>query len=227
MSPVTIPEVFEDFLVCPSNKEAVAAARAVAATEPDAPNPLMILGAPAEGKTHLVRALVAAFERRHPGVQTMVISTERLERKWRRAVTQQKLRQWQRELAGLGLLVIEDVQFLNDREVWEPLLGRVFSDLYARGGFVVLTRDPPAHAKPVDLPASIRVVSLHAPDFALRAAVAKRAAAEFGLTIPDDVAEFIAQHCENLRQVQGAVMRVHATTHLIRTPAAWSPSGWR
>lgn len=209
-------QLFEDFMVCPSNEDAVAAARAIADTKPDAPNPLLILGAPADGKTHLVRALVAAFRRRHPGVRTMVMSTERLECIWRTAVLQQTLKQWQQELARLGLLVIEDVQFMDGRELWRPLLRRVLADLYAKGGFVVLTRDPPEQAGDVHLPPVARVVRLHAPDFALRTAVAKRAAAAYGLAIPDEVAEFIADRCDNLRQVQGAVMKVHATAQLVR-----------
>ena len=213
--PVAVPPLFEDFIVCPSNADAVAAARAIAATEPGAPNPLMILGEPADGKTHLVRALVSAFRRKHPGVRTMVMTTERLERFWRRARLKETLQQWRRDASRLGLLVIEDVQFLDKRDAWRPLLRKVIHELYGRGGFVVLTRDPPTEASGVPLPAA-RVVRLHAPDFALRAAVAKRAAAAYGLSIPDDVAEFIADQCDNLRQVQGAVMRVHATAQLIR-----------
>lgn len=215
-------------MVCPSNEDAVAAARAVAATDPNAPNPLLILGAPADGKTHLVRAMVASFRRQHPGAEVEVMSTDRLERRWRRALVQQSTHKWRRELARLGLLVIEDVQFLDGRELWPDLLRRVIHDLYARGSFVVLTRDTPLQPQAVSMPITPRIVRLHSPDFALRAAVARRAAAQFGLTIPDDVAEFIAGHCENLRQVQGAIMRVHALAHIEnRERMSTPPSGWR
>ncbi len=215
MSGATGPEYFEDFLVCPSNQDAVAAARAVAETAPDAPNPLVILGAPADGKTHLVRSLVAAYRRQHPEARAMVMSTERLERSLRCTRLQETLQQLRAGIARIGLLVIEDVQFLDDCEIWRPLLRRVVRHIYAGGGFVVMTRDVPPAAGRVGLPAS-KVVRLHAPDVALRAAVAKRAAASIGLAIPDDVVQLIAEQCDNLRQVQGAVMRVHATADLIR-----------
>ena len=208
--------LFEDFLVCSSNEDAVAAARAVAATAPDAPNPLLITGAPADGKTHLVRALVAAFRRQHPGVAAKVMSTERLERLWRDARLPEAMRTWRDEFGRIGLLVIEDVQFLDSRRASLPFLRRLVHELRMAGGFVVLTRDPSDRdqdVRPID---AAKVVRLHAPDFGLRAAVAKRAAAAYGLAIPDDVAELIARRCQNLRQVQGAVMRVHAATDLIR-----------
>ncbi|MEL7372401.1 MAG: DnaA/Hda family protein [Myxococcota bacterium] len=219
----TGPQLFEDFMVCSSNEEAVAAARAVASTAPQAPNPLVILGAPADGKTHLVRALVTAFRRQHPGVSTTVMTTEWLERIWRRAVVEQNLRAWQVELSRLGLLVIEDVQFMDRRRSWSPLLSCVLQSLHHRGGFVVLTRDAPSATAEPPFPAGARTVRLHAPDFDLRAAVARRAAASVGLRIPDDVAEFIAGRCRNLRQVQGAVMRVHASTALVGRGAKASP----
>ena len=208
--------MFEDFLVRPSNEDAVAAARAIAVRSPCAPNPLLILGAPAEGKTHLVRALVTAYRRHHPGYRTLVMSTERLERWLRRVRGEGTLQYLQKGLKRLGLLVIEDVQFLDGRAAWRPVLRRVVHELQNRGRFVVLTRDPPIPTGETALPAAAHVVRLHAPDFALRAAVAKRAAASFGLAIPEDVAELIAEQCDNLRQVQGAVMRVHATADLMR-----------
>ena len=206
-------------MVCPSNEEAVAAVRAVAAAAPEAPNPLLILGSAAEGKTHLVRALVAAFRRQHPRARALVMSPARLERLWRRSKLHGTLRRWRTVDARPRLLVLEDVQFLDQNSTWRMMLPGLIGDLRSQDGFVVLTRDPADVPADSALTRNARVVRLHAPDFALRAAVAKRAAARFGLSIPDDVANLIADHCDNLRQVQGAVMRVHAASKLVDASA--------
>lgn len=212
---------FDNFVIGAGNRLASTAARRVAEAPGTTYNPLFIYSASGLGKTHLVTAVGHYTRRLLPGVQLSYNTLEHFMEEVMRAIEKGERDAFRARLGALGLLILDDVQFLAGRHRTQEELLRVWDIVSANGGQVVLTSDrPPQEIDGLDERLLSRfsgglIVDIGAPDYETRVAIARRKAEERGQKLQAGVAETLARIAfGNVRELQGALNRLLAIQEL-------------
>lgn len=209
---------FERFVVGSGNRLAHGAALAVAELPGDAYNPLYLHGPPGLGKTHLLGAITTYVTRHHPELTARYTTGERFTSEFVAALRGSGAERFKQRHRELDMLLIDDVQFLQDKSRTEEEFFHTFDAVHERGGQIVLAGDRPPHGLS-RLAARLRdrfewglMVELGAPDLPTRLAVLGRLANEAPLVVEAGATlrEIAAAAPANLRQLEGALTRVVA-----------------
>ena len=222
---------FDNFIVGDSNRLAYQAARAIVDNRGSAPagyNPLLLYAGSGLGKTHLLHAIGNAALRQERSV--LYVTSEQFTNEFVSAATGQgngrrAMREFRDRYRGVGLLLLDDVQFLAGKEQTQESLFHTFNDLHQAGSQIVLTSDrPPQTISPLEDRLRSRflwglVADIQPPSLETRLAMLHAWADDRGTTVPDTVLDLIAQRVShNVRQLQGAFNRVVAMAQLMNTP---------
>ncbi len=212
---------FETFVVGTANRLAAAAARRVAESPGSSYNPLFIYSASGLGKTHLVTAVGHLVSRVHPDLSVEYSTLEQFMDDVTQAVEAGHRDAFRSRLAGIGLLILDDVQFLAGRHRTQEELMRAWDALSARGGQVVLASDrPPQEIDALDDRLVSRfsgglIVDIGAPDYETRVAIILRKAESVGQGLVEGVPEAVARlSFTNVRELHGALNRIFAVQEL-------------
>jgi chromosomal replication initiator protein len=209
---------FENFVVGPANRLAHASCIAVSHAPGTTYNPLFLYGSVGLGKTHLLHAACHGTQKKFPGASVRFLSCEQFVNAFISAIEKGTLAQFQSHCRSVDMLVIDDVQFLSEREHSQEEFFHTFNALYNNRKQIVLTAD----CAPAELPSlEDRLVSrfkwglvarLDAPSYETRVAIVQKKAHLRGLEIPDSVTEYIAHKVEaNIRELEGALTIIYAT----------------
>jgi chromosomal replication initiator protein len=209
---------FENFVVGPSNRLAHASCIAVSHAPGTTYNPLFLYGSVGLGKTHLLHAISHETRTKFSNASIQFLSCEQFVNKFITAIEKGTLPEFQSQCRTVDMLIIDDVQFLREREHSQEEFFHTFNALYNNRKQIVLTADCP----PADLPSlEDRLVSrfkwglvarLDAPSYETRIAIVQKKAHLRGLDIPDQVAEYIARKVQtNIRELEGALTIIYAT----------------
>ena len=216
---------FETFVIGASNRFAHAAAVAVAESPGKAYNPLMIYGDSGLGKTHLLHALGHYVRNYFSQARVRYVSTEELTNDFINAITDNKTHQFRRRYRDVEVLLVDDIQFLEGKEQTQEEFFHTFNTLHNAQKQIVMTSDRPP--KLLDsLEARLRsrfewglITDIQPPDLETRIAILRKKAAQERLTAGPDVLEFIASKIQtNIRELEGALIRVTAFASLNRQP---------
>ena len=216
---------FETFVIGGSNRFAHAAAVAVAESPGKAYNPLMIYGDSGLGKTHLLHALGHYVRNYFSRARVRYVSTEELTNDFISAITDNKTHQFRRKYRDVEVLLVDDIQFLEGKEQTQEEFFHTFNTLHNAQKQIVMTSDRPP--KLLDsLEARLRsrfewglITDIQPPDLETRIAILRKKAAQERLTAGPDVLEFIASKIQtNIRELEGALIRVTAFASLNRQP---------
>jgi chromosomal replication initiator protein len=217
---------FDRFVIGAGNRFAHAAALAVAESPGEAYNPLFLYGEPGLGKTHLLVAIANYLRRQRPDMTIVYTTAERFTSEFvtsLRANGANGAELFKRRYRNVGALLIDDVQFLEDKPRTEDEFFHTFNELYAAGSQIVLSSDRPPEAME-RLTERLRdrfawglAVQVQGPDLATRVALLRRLATERAIAVPDiDVLRQIAIAVPaNLRKLEGALTRVAAFASLL------------
>ena len=208
---------FENFIKGPSNQFAYAAAQAVAANPSGAYNPLFIYGPSGLGKTHLLNAIQIEIKKNHPDFNIVYVDCEMFTNEIITAVKTATTEQFRQKYRQADVLLIDDIQFLAGKESTQEEFFHTFNTLHNDGRQIVIASDRPAK-EIKSLAERLRTrfewgltADIQPPDFETRVAIVKRKAELLNLDLPDDVAEYIANHLkQNIRQLEGAVKKLNA-----------------
>jgi chromosomal replication initiator protein len=224
----TFPDryTFDSFVPGASNKFAHAAAMAVAEASPSrAYNPLFIYGGVGLGKTHLLFAIANHMMRMAPRTRIRYVTSEAFMTEFIRAVRESRGYLFQRQYRDIDVLLLDDVQFLARAEETQREFFHTFNHLYQREGQIVIASDrPPQELGGIEerLRSRFRsglVVDVQPPDLETRIAILQLKAARDALAVPLDVQHFIASKFDsNIRELEGALLRVVAFASLTRQP---------
>jgi chromosomal replication initiation ATPase DnaA len=212
---------FDSFVVGPANRLATAATRRVAETPGDAYNPLFIYSGSGLGKTHLINAVGNHARRLHPKLVIAYDTLEHFMEEAMSAVERGEREAFRNRVRDVGLLLLDDVQFLAGRRTAQDEIMRALDALSTRGGQLVLASDrPPAEMNDLDDRLLSRfsgglVADIGTPDYETRVAIVNRKALERGQPLAPGVAEALARvQFGNVRELQGGLNRILAIQEL-------------
>ncbi|HRP04924.1 MAG TPA: chromosomal replication initiator protein DnaA [Opitutaceae bacterium] len=206
---------FETFVVGNNNQMAHAASLAVAQAPAQAYNPLFLYGDTGLGKTHLMHAIGHTILKNNPEARVAYLSTEKFTNEFIQGLQENALTKFRQRYRSVDVLLIDDVQFLAEKERIQEEFFHTFNELFESGRQIVLSSDRRAseisklEARLVSrfewgLPADIQ-----APDFETRLAILRTKATALRFNPPAEVLSFIAQHIsKNIRRLEGALIKV-------------------
>ena len=216
---------FDSFVAAPSNRLALAAAQTVAETPGRAYNPLFIYGASGLGKTHLLHAIGNWVVQNYPRHRVLYVTTETFLNDFVDAMRSKTTVAFKRHYRECDVLLIDDVQFMQNKEGLQEELFHTYNTLHGEGKQIVLTSDrPPKSIETLEDRLRSRLLSglmaeIDPPDLETRLAILRTKASNEGVVLPDDVGEFIATNVkDNIRELEGALTRVSAFASLSQEP---------
>ena len=216
---------FDNFVVGSSNTFAKAACMAVA-KEPTAYNPLFIYGNSGLGKTHLLYAIINYMKRNHPHLKIVYKKCETFLAELIEALQSGYVTPFKEKYRGCDVLLIDDIQFLAGKEQTQEEFFHTFSALYESEKQIILTSDrPPKDIKPLSDRLKTRfegglLADVQPPNFELRIAIIRKKADDLGLSISNEMVEYMAERLQNnIRQIEGALKRLFAVTSFSSSPS--------
>jgi chromosomal replication initiator protein len=217
--------VFETFVIGSSNRFAHAAAVAVAEAPGKAYNPLLIYGDSGLGKTHLLHAIGHYVRSLFNGARVRYVSSEEFTNDFINAIRDDRAAGFQRRYRDVDVLLIDDIQFLEGKIQTQEEFFHTFNTLHNANKQIVITSDrPPKRLEALEDRLRNRfewglITDVQPPDLETRIAILRKKAATERLTAPPDVLEFIASKIQtNIRELEGALIRVTAFASLNRQP---------
>ena len=217
--------LFETFVIGSSNRFAHAAAVAVAEAPAKAYNPLFIYGESGLGKTHLLHAIGHYTRSLYPGTRVRYVSTEEFTNDFINAIRDGKQDLLRRRYRDVDILMIDDIQFLENKEGTQEEFFHTFNALHNSNKQIVISSDrPPKQLTTLEDRLRSRfewglITDVQPPELETRIAILRKKAAQEGLNAPPEVLEFIASKIStNIRELEGALIRVTAFASLNRSP---------
>lgn len=227
-TPGTLNEryTFDRFVIGTSNRFAHAAALAVAESPARSYNPLFIYGPAGLGKTHLLHAIGNYVRHVSKLKRVRYVSTEAFMNEFVDAIRNNTTPAFRRRNRQVDVLLIDDIQFLERSQQLQEEFFHTFNTLHEAGNQIVICSDrPPKAISTLEDRLLTRfewglTTDIHPPEFETRLAILRmKAEAEQLAGIPDDVLAFIAGTIsDNVRKLEGALIRVAAYSSLNRTP---------
>ncbi|QIK74917.1 chromosomal replication initiator protein DnaA [Nocardioides piscis] len=214
---------FETFVIGSSNRFPHAAAVAVSEAPGKAYNPLLVYGESGLGKTHLLHAIGHYVRSLYTNAKVRYVSSEEFTNEFINAVRDDRQDRFKRRYRDVDVLLIDDIQFLQGKTQTQEEFFHTFNTLHNANKQIVLTSDQ-APKKLEALEERLRnrfewglITDVQPPELETRIAILRKKAAMDRLTAPPDVLEFIASKIQtNIRELEGALIRVTAFANLNR-----------
>ncbi|MFJ6747929.1 MULTISPECIES: chromosomal replication initiator protein DnaA [unclassified Streptomyces] len=217
--------LFDTFVIGASNRFAHAAAVAVAEAPAKAYNPLFIYGESGLGKTHLLHAIGHYARSLYPGTRVRYVSSEEFTNEFINSIRDGKADAFRKRYRDMDILLVDDIQFLASKESTQEEFFHTFNTLHNANKQIVLSSDRPPKQL-VTLEDRLRnrfewglITDVQPPELETRIAILRKKAVQEQLNAPPEVLEFIASRISrNIRELEGALIRVTAFASLNRQP---------
>ncbi len=220
---------FDTFIQGRSNEFALACSKSVAKNcgtkAVSQYNPLFIYGPSGMGKTHLITAIANEVRKNHPDFNVVYVTSETFGNDLISALNTNLISDFHEKYRNSDILLIDDIQFFSHKERMQEEFFHTFYKLHQEGKQIVITSDKPPKEL-VTLEERLRtrfegglIADISAPDYETRLAIINRKSELLDLKMPGEVAEFMANRLKsNIRQLEGAVLRLKALNHLAGSP---------
>ncbi|MEG1541073.1 MAG: chromosomal replication initiator protein DnaA, partial [Oscillospiraceae bacterium] len=222
----SLPEVagytFDQFIVGNSNKFAHAAAIAVADKPGLVFNPLFIYGNSGLGKTHLLLSIGQKIHEQDPNAKIVYVKGDEFTNQMVRSIKESTQDEFRNKYRYVDLLLMDDIQFIAGKLGVQEEFFHTFNNLYEAGKQIVITSDRPP-MEMVKLEDRLRtrfegglMADIQPPDMETRMAIVRNKASQLGMSLPDDMVEYIAESIKsNIRQIEGVVKRLTAYNSIL------------
>jgi len=212
---------FERFVVGSCNQFAHAASVAVAEQPAKNYNPLFIYGGVGLGKTHLLNAIGLFTHSLYTDMNVLYVSAEEFMNELINSIRYDKMPQFREKYRKIDCLLIDDIQFIAGKERTQEEFFHTFNTLHDSGKQIVVTSD----RFPKDIPnleGRLRsrfewglIADIQPPEMETKIAIIEKKAYENNLTIPSNVALYVASNAEsNIRELEGFLIRIGAYASL-------------
>jgi chromosomal replication initiator protein len=216
---------FDEFVTGPSNRLAQAASMAVSENPGETYNPLFVHGNVGLGKTHLLQAICHRARSQRPDVEILYLTCETFTNHFIEAVERGALEHFRYRYRHVDILLIDDIQFLAEREHSQEEFFHTFNTLYQTRKQIVLSAD----CSPREIPSlENRLVSrfswglvtrIDPPCLETRMAILRKKAKRRAVELPEDVVHHLAQRIDsNTRELEGAITLVDALSQQLGKP---------
>ena len=213
---------FDAFVIGSGNQFAHAACQAVAERPSKAYNPLFLYGGVGMGKTHLMQAIGHEIKRRTPQAAICYTSSEKFTNEMINSLRYEKMISFRDKFRTMDVLLIDDIQFLAQKERTQEEFFHTFNALHESMKQIVIASDrPPKELAEFEDRLRSRfewglIADIQPPDLETKVAILQKKAEQERVTLPTDVALFIAQNIRsNVRELEGALIRLVAHSSLI------------
>ena len=217
--------IFDTFVIGSSNRFAHAAAVAVAEQPARAYNPLFIYGGSGLGKTHLLHAIGHYTRTLYKGTHVRYVSSEEFTNEFINSIRDDKAAAFQRRYRETDVLLVDDIQFLSGKVQTQEEFFHTFNTLHNANKQIVITSDlPPKQLQEFEDRMRSRfewglITDIQPPDLETRIAILRKKTKHERLVAPPEVLEYIASKIStNIRELEGALIRVTAFASLNRQP---------
>jgi chromosomal replication initiator protein len=212
---------FDDFVIGSSNRFAHAAAVAVSEAPAKSYNPLFIYGGAGLGKTHLLHAIGHYVRSLYPRLAVRYLTTEQFTNEFINAIRDDRITAFQRTYRQTDVLLIDDIQFLENKERTQEEFFHTFNALHNAEKQIVISSDrPPKQIAQLEDRLRSRfewglMTDVQPPDLETRIAILRKKAETDRLGVSPEVLELIASKvASNIRELEGALIRVSAFASL-------------
>jgi chromosomal replication initiator protein len=216
--------LFEQFVVGEGNRLALTSAQMIL-RQPGRISPLLIYGPTSVGKTHLLESILAASRQPERQLSAVSLPAEQFTTHFLDALRGSGLPNFRRKYRGVGLLIIDDLQFFIGKRATQVELLHTIDTLLRERRQLVFTADrPPAEMAELGPELTTRlsgglVCHIDPPDFTTRRGIVAQLAQRMGLAVPPDVQEYLAaQLTQHARELCGGLCRLQATSESLERP---------
>jgi chromosomal replication initiator protein len=218
---------FEEFVSGSSNQFAYAAAMAVANNPATTYNPLFIYGGVGLGKTHLVNAIGNEILKKSPQMRICYYTSEKFMNELINSLRYNRMDEFRNKFRSMDVILIDDIQFIAGKERTQEEFFHTFNALYESHKQIIVTSDKFPKEIP-GLEERLRsrfewglIADIQAPDVETKLAILKMKADQNSIKLPEDVALFLANSiCNNVRELEGYLIRIGAYASLTSTPVS-------
>ncbi len=214
----------DTFVTGESNRLAITSAEMVV-RQPGQHTPLIFYGPTSVGKTHLLEGIWSATRRSHHGLTTVYLSAEQFTSHFLEALRGSGLPSFRRKYRGVGLLMIDDLQFLVGKRATQVELLHTMDSFLREGRQLVFSADrSPTELAELGPELTTRLTSglvcrIEPPDHATRVGIIVQMAQRMKMHVPADVQQFVAMRLTtHARELSGALCRLKATSQALGQP---------
>lgn len=212
---------FENFVIGSSNEYAAAAAISTSENPGRIYNPLFLYGNSGLGKTHLMCAIGNRIKKEHPDYKIVYVATENFTNDFVDCIKNYKMDSFRKKYRTADVLLVDDVQFLENREGFQEEFFHTFNELQSLNKQIVLTSDKKP-SELITLEERLRTrfsqglqIDIAVPNYETRLAILRKKSELNNYNIGDDILEYIADRCKsNVRELEGALLKVISIAQL-------------
>jgi chromosomal replication initiator protein len=216
---------FSGFVVGASNRFAHSCSEAVAKKPAEQFNPFFIYSGVGLGKTHLLYAIGNYIKQSAPELKVRYVTCEKFVTEFIESIRFDKSAAFKNKYRNLDCLMIDDIQFLIGKESSQEEFFHMFNNLFNSKKQIVISSDrPPKDLESVKERLISRfewgvIADIQPPDLETRIAILRKKVEEEKAYVPDDVILYIASQIKaNIRQLEGAVLRVTMSSKFMGVP---------
>ena len=216
---------FDSFIVGSFNELAFAASQAIIRSPGSSYNPFFIYGPTGTGKTHLIQAIGNEIKKKHPEKRINYVTLEKFSIDYVMSLQRNRPNDFKQKYRKYDVLIMDDIQFITGKEKTQEELFHLFNELYEKNKQIVFSSDKhPNYIVGLEDRLKSRfgsgmIVDINTPDIESRIAILKAKIGESGITLADDVIEYVASSIEgNIRELEGSLNSILCHVQLKNKP---------
>jgi chromosomal replication initiator protein len=202
---------FDSFIVGSFNNLAYAASQAIIKNPGMTYNPFFVYGGTGVGKTHLIQS-VGNHLKKDLGKKVLYITSEKFLVDYISSLQNDTTNIFKEKYRGYDTLIMDDIQFLSNKEKTQEELFHVFNSLYDSNKQIIFSSDvhpnfiPGLESRLKSRFSAGMIVDINQPEYEARSSIITLKLKSKGILVQQDVIDYLALSIEgNVRELEGAI----------------------